>query len=428
MGSARFRQRLAPRLSRASVSANGELGALNWTLGLDSDANKFGGKGAGEFITSSQAIARERREEDVERSIEDLEASLALDWSGDNGHRATLNASASQRNETGRERSLRQPVNGDRVQRRFLAGEDEWESEIGADYSLPFADGRLKFIALVQYEDASERDIRIDRDAADMAFRNGAQLDEDTTQGEAIARLEYSWIPQADRNWQIALETARNRLDSGTVRSDLTETGLASITESDPETQVRETRHEADLTHGRPVLSGNLRLELSLGAEYAEITSQARQNRLSSTFVRPKGYVQAEWDPSTASTMTLRLERTVGQLDFDDFVGSRDINDGRDSAGNRELVPDQTWRLETRLDREIGTNSAVNLTVFHEEIEDLIDRVPLGEGRDGPRQYRQAHAGPASSSTPQSALSDGLRKACNGNSTWNGSMRASMTR
>jgi outer membrane receptor protein involved in Fe transport len=47
------------------------------------------------------------------------------------------------------------------------------------------------------------------------------------------------------------------------------------------------------------------------------------------------------------------------------------------TAGNPDLEPDRTWRLEAAWERRLTTSGALLLAVRHERIEDLVDRIPV---------------------------------------------------
>lgn len=378
----RFRRRLEPRYNRGNAAVNGSFGDISWTLGLQSEANRFGNKGP-EFLIDPGGALIERRDEDFEAQREYLEGSLALNWKPDGTREANLNASYVDFNNVRRLRGVRQPAGNDPFSRVFTGGEDEWNSEIGADYAFDWLGGRLKLIGLHRHEDSRQRDTVEARSLIDGDITESDRVDQDFVENEAVLRTEFGWVPGQGRDWQLAGEQAYNRLDAGALTFDPDGEGGFGPGTPDTPTRVEETRGEVSLTHGRQ-LAPRWRLQVSIAADYSEISSRRGDTALSRNFLRPKGYVQTSWEPGDASRLSLRLEREVGQLNFFDFVGSQDINRGNDNAGNRELVPDQTWRLEAELDRRFGEAGALTLVVFHEEIEDIIDRIPLGDGEDGP--------------------------------------------
>lgn len=385
---ARFRERLEPSLGDGSLSVSGETGNLDWTVGLENDANRFGHKGP-EFVTAADGTLLELRNEDLEGSEDYTEATLGLSWTPPSGHEANLNASYGLYYFNNRLRGTREAAGEPTVYRTFRRGEDEWNSELSGDYALPLLGGRMKLIGLFRHEDSRFRRRVTVRDGDDLTFLDGVRLDEDYIENEGILRAEYDWAWHEGHDWQIAAESAYNRLDAGASLFTAIADGEEVLEDRRTPTLVEENRYELSVTHSRP-LSERLDIQLSLGGEFSEISSEVGTDSQSESFIRPKGYLSATYAWSDATDITVRLEREVGQLDFFDFVASQDINNGNDSGANRNVVPEQVWRLEAELDRKFGALGAAELRVFHEEIEDRVDRVPLPGGGEGPGNIESA--------------------------------------
>ncbi|HEX5005537.1 MAG TPA: hypothetical protein VFV70_00410, partial [Hyphomonadaceae bacterium] len=69
--------------------------------------------------------------------------------------------------------------------------------------------------------------------------------------------------------------------------------------------------------------------------------------------------------------------RKVGQLDFGDFLSSVDLQDNNASAGNVDLVPEQSWILSSEINRKLGPWGAVKLVGEYDWIEDVVDQIPI---------------------------------------------------
>ena len=144
---------------------------------------------------------------------------------------------------------------------------------------------------------------------------------------------------------------------------------------------MEENRWEVNITHGR-ALTPKLRLQVSLGAEYSELT-QSGDNANAREFTRPKGFASLSWQADPSLKVTTRLEREVGQLDFYDFISSVNLNSDNGDEGNAELVPQQAWTLSVQTEKDYKAWGAATLKVYYSDIEDIVDRVPIGSG-DGP--------------------------------------------
>jgi len=378
-----LRRRLEPEFGEVSASVSGQRGDLSGTLSLENDPFRRGNNGI-EAVTDGAGGLIALRDEDRERTGVRSEITLNLGWTPPSGHVANLELAYALANRTSRERSLRMPLGAGDTLRRLQDGEDEWAAEASGDYAFPLAGGRLKLIGLIAHEDERERTI-ITRRPLGQQPGAGARSDEDAIENEVIARGEYSISPKPGRDWEAALELAYNRLDAGGRLFDLPAPAPASpaiLLQSDIPTQVEERRGEASLTHGRR-LGERLSMQVSGGVEYSRL-SQSGPSALARTFLRPFGYLASAYEVRSDLDLNLRVERSVGQLDFNDFVSSQDLNNNNPTAGNPQLVPDQTWLFEAELDADLGAAGAARLRVFREHISDIIDRVPIGADGEGP--------------------------------------------
>ena len=139
--------------------------------------------------------------------------------------------------------------------------------------------------------------------------------------------------------------------------------------------QVEEKRADAFLRGSwRPMPT--LTLEAGVRQEVSRVTSAGDVTLGKTlTFTKPRAAVTWAADPS--SQVRLRVEREVGQLNFDDFVASPNVaSTGVVVAGNPDLTPQQAWVFEAAYERRFWGAGAAVLTVRHFEIQDTIDRGP----------------------------------------------------
>jgi outer membrane receptor protein involved in Fe transport len=117
---------------------------------------------------------------------------------------------------------------------------------------------------------------------------------------------------------------------------------------------------------------------LEAGSRFeASRLSQSGDSHLSKTFFYPKPRALLSWAPDPRDQVRLLVEREVGQLTFSDFVGEASLSTGVITAGNPHLEPDKTWRYEAVFERHFGANGSIVLTARHEEISDVVDRIPV---------------------------------------------------
>lgn len=372
---ARMREVTTPYFDGGEISASGKSGDLEWTLGFESNPGVRGAVGDERLFSGGGTLLETRNEKFNWTSVRPS-VSGSLSWTEASGNRGNLNASYTIFEFELKDRSLRQNVNGGpRENRVFFRSEDEWNTEIGGDYEFGLGPGQLKLIGLYRYEHSPVKN-RLVSIASDGSSASESVFKQTIDETESILRGEYSWTPKPGRDWQIAGETAFNVLES---ESDLfTATGFAPLGPdqiTEPAAKVEEVRGDFAVTHGRS-LGENLTMQTSLGIEVSEI-SQSGAASASQTFTIPKGFISTSYNASEKITLSTRLERKVDQLNFFDFIASADLNNDQDRDANPDLVPEKSWRLELRAERDFGDWGAGSITLIGEEFEDYVGRIPL---------------------------------------------------
>ena len=120
-------------------------------------------------------------------------------------------------------------------------------------------------------------------------------------------------------------------------------------------------------------LEGGLRLETSTIKQSGDASAKE-------SFFYAKPRFQATWTPKANHQVRVRFERELGQLDFNDFVASSDFDDGNVHGGNVDLQPEQRWISEITYERRFWGEGIVSIGYRHDEIIDVIDRLPLPGG------------------------------------------------
>lgn len=386
-----FRNSNQPRLGTGNISIAGTKGKLDYTLTGTFDGFRGGGRGP-EIETDASGTVFEVAQEKAKFEGEDPEVSLALTYNQDAERTANLNISYRADNFNATDFSNRTAVTdrGLTEQVIFSRYEDETEGEISADYSFPVGSGVLKLIGVRAFEDSPSRS-QIEFFDRLTGRKEGVQFYSDGEEGETILRGEYSFAPQAGQDWQISAENAFNFLE---VNNRLFEAiGSADFAEEpldDPNVRVEEKRSEITVTHNR-TLSPKLNVQISLGAEISEITQSGNSSRVRE-FVRPKGFINASYAYDESFDIRFEADRRVGQLNFFDFVSSVNLANETEDASNPELVPVQYWNLAIELDKDFGEGNSALLRLFYEDIEDLVDRVPVGVDGDAVGNLDKASA------------------------------------
>lgn len=202
------------------------------------------------------------------------------------------------------------------------------------------------------------------------------EFDNDSLGGESIVRGTLKFR-QSDR-WAFegGGEVAYNFLDNA---SRYNQNG-GRVALPNAEVLVSELRGEIFAqTTFRP--SPKFTVEAGLRAEKSTI-SQSGDTDKSKSFFYPKPRLQLTWAPGAGHQIRLRAERSVGQLDFGDFSASTEINLGTVAGGNADLEPQKLTVYEVVYERRFWGKGAVELTLQHTEIDDVIDIIPLVGGFD----------------------------------------------
>ncbi|MEM9937229.1 MAG: TonB-dependent receptor plug domain-containing protein [Pseudomonadota bacterium] len=373
----RYRENLPPVRDWFEVSANGESGALAWTLGLETEPGRGASAGL-ERITNADNELIELREEDSTFISTFVKGSGSLAWTPSNGHIANLNTEYAIFEANEREASNRFDPDGTEVEQVvFQFAEDEWNSEVSGDYELDLGPGRLKFIGL-QRNEHSPTISRSFGGTLDNSDITEEVFERTVDESESILRGEYTLQTSETTDWQLSLEGALNTLESDARLFEAEGLGdLMPVDIGDPDITVEENRAETFITHGRQ-LSPKVRLQVSVGAEVSELMSDG-ENGQTRTFTRPKGSISTTWNVRDNLTVNTTLRREVGQLNFFDFVSNIDLNQGDDQTGNVDIVPEQSWELEIEAERDYGDWGAATFGVRAEALEDIVDQVPIGE-------------------------------------------------
>jgi len=251
----------------------------------------------------------------------------------------------------------------------------EFESlggEVSAAYQRPLSERWSSELLLIQtYERETQTSEAVGRRPTDLS-------EEAASAGETIGRGTLVWQASETAKLEFLAEGAFNTLDVESARS----TGGVPVILPVANVLVEERRGEigaiASLAFGDAFdLEAAARFETST----ITLTGDAEQEKTLSFF---KPSLLASWDVSASTQLRLRLEREVGQLDFEDFAASTDISDGVVSAGNPDLEPETADVFELAVEHRFWERGAATLTLRHEEVQSVVDLIPIDRRFDAP--------------------------------------------
>jgi outer membrane receptor for ferrienterochelin and colicins len=368
-----------PEFLAGSVSYTGKRGPLDYTLSLKNNYGR-GAFGGPIRIYDANHVLTETRREIYHSEYEEasIEAKFGLDGPGSSIAHLTLNYTPYWN--PARQLDHRLSVTGHTSARTITTKLDGYHSDINGDYEFALGTGRMKLIGLRHWEHAPEIDTSI------MAFGSG-ELDEgtrfsrDAHLGETIGRAEYRW-KSGKNDWQLSLERAFNSLDQKGDLFELNPSGeFVEVPFPEGSGKVTEVRYESIATLSRP-LASNLDVQLAAGGELSWL-DLVGDDHPARKFFRPKGSIDLGWHPSKSWDLSLKLRRRVGQIDFYDFISQQRLSSDRQDTGNANLVPPQSWEVETEFAHDLGPWGKTRLNLHYYLVHDIIDVIPIGEDGQG---------------------------------------------
>ncbi|MBI1199831.1 MAG: TonB-dependent receptor plug domain-containing protein [Phenylobacterium sp.] len=238
--------------------------------------------------------------------------------------------------------------------------------ELGANFTRPLlGDGKLELVGLRRSSDLDQTS-----SFAAPGTRQVFTIDRHTQ--ESIARGVVKRPLTASLSAEVGVEAARNSLRSRTRF----EVDGGDVPVPAANVQVRERRAEAFAKASwrlapKLTLDGQIRYERStIGADGDVVIGKTL------AFVKPRLLVT--WSPDADTQVRLRVEREVGQLDFDAFVAQSSLNTATGvTAGNPDLEPERAWVGEAAFERRFWDRGAVVITANHTEASGVVDRGPV---------------------------------------------------
>lgn len=257
--------------------------------------------------------------------------------------------------------------------RESLYEEDGTSGEFGAVYTRPMGSrftSETRFI----HEFGDFDSVSLSRGRVGATTNPEQRFEAIGNQSETILRSLIRFEKSAAVTLETGGEVAYNMLE---VDQAFSVGGVAVPLPSD-QIKVEETRGEA-FGKGTWRVRPNLTLEGGLRLEASTITQSGDADQEKSFFFA-KPRLQATWTPMPNNQLRFRFERELGQLDFGDFAASADLEDDTVFGGNVDLEPEQRWISELTYERRFLGDGIVSIGYRHDEIIDVIDRLPLPGG------------------------------------------------
>ena len=315
----------------------------------------------------------------------DPDGAVAASWAYDDGTNRTahLNARAGIERLALTQENHVTPVGGDVRDDRLTQRYATDSQELGGDVTRPLAGGGLKLVALATRRQRLFRDASFNRTQGGATILGGLTQTLTDRRDETLARLSWSRDRLAGWTVELGAEGALNRLDSQVDLFQLGSDGAATrIDLPIDHAVVTERRGEAFANAGRAV-TGKLHVDLGLTGEASRltVTGDATAER-TLKFLKPKATL--DWRPGSGWHAQLAVQRTVAQLQFEDFISGAELTNGRINGGNAQLLPQRAWEALATIEHPLLGDGQARLELGYQRISLLQDRVPTPDGFDAP--------------------------------------------
>jgi hypothetical protein len=364
-----------PRWYAASISYSGTTGPLDYTLSVENKPGRGAMGGDNYRILSPSGALVEQRHQVNWNSTDHAKLSTILKYTGKGGLQANLSADYDPYWSRGSNAQHRDRADGNDNVWTSLTHTSGFAYDVNGDVSVPLGGGRLKLIGLRHFEHAP---FLLDQRTvfASGAPDEGIRYGQDARTAETVGRVEYHW-KGGPNDWTLSFERADNQYQQYSTLASLKPDGsYADIPYPQGSGTVAEKRYEGLASLSRP-LSPKLDLQLAAGAEYSELGERGIGQK-PRHFFRPKGSVLLAWRPTPNWDASLKFERKVGQISFSDFLANQDIANNRGNDANPDLVPPQSWETTAEVGRTLGPWGKTRLKLYHYDIQDIVDHIPVG--------------------------------------------------
>jgi hypothetical protein len=353
----------------ARAEGSGKLGPGTWEGGLLIGQGQDGGYGEGDFVNVDPAL---KPQSAGHIHAQGEGATFILNGAAEEpllGGRLRVNT-----------RIARNPYDSDETDTftsptaqstREHQDDNPFQTEFGARYTHSLGQ-RMSLEAVLLRQDKTEGYADRFQTPSDLSV-----FHQDTTTAESIARAVLKFQQTTKLSWELGGEAADNTLEN---RSRLTDNG-ALVPIPAANVNVEEKRGEL---FGKVVWQAlkTITVEGGVREEGSDISSSGdvvQQKTL--YYTKPRALLT--WSPDDDTQVRFRLERSVGQLDFNSFVASTSFSAGVVTVGNPKLVPEQDLISEVAFERRFWGRGSAVVTLRHTEISQAVDRAPIFQAGGG---------------------------------------------
>lgn len=191
---------------------------------------------------------------------------------------------------------------------------------------------------------------------------------------EAVVRVQNDWSGISRHAIQFGAELAYNRLDARFSVANSVAGAVTNFPASN--VLVEETRFEPFVSDVWAI-APSWKIEAGAIAEFSKLTLSGDSAAARSfAFIKPRAI--ATWTINPQTTLELRAERQVAQLDFNEFATSVDVTVGNQvDAGNADLVPEKTTTFSALIRHKFLERGSIQFRGDYQKVSDTQDLVPI---------------------------------------------------
>jgi len=261
------------------------------------------------------------------------------------------------------------------------SGTDYTEFQLGADWTKTGANNwKIRLLGLTELNWRDQTSLLTDEvPVGTQVFLSDFKNSRDRI--ESILRGTYSKVGSSRLKPEFGSEIAFNQLKSTFNLFEEDEDGAIELDVPSANVKVAEIRAETFVNlvwqaSDTITVDGGMTFEFSR----IKVTGDA-DNTQTFKFLKPT--LNFTYNARDDLQFQLRTSRSVGQLNFQDFAASNDAGDDRVLAGNPDLSPDQTWRIEGSVDWRFNDKGSLVITPFYEWRSDVLEQIILPSGGSG---------------------------------------------
>lgn len=259
------------------------------------------------------------------------------------------------------------------VRRESRYQEDGSSGEFGAVFTRPLGSRLTSETRFIHEFDAADG-VAFSRTRLNSVDGPEQRFATDSQGTETILRSLLRYERSPSLTFETGGEVAYNMLETDQAFSN----GGVPVPLPSASVKVEETRGEV-FGRGTWRVRDNLTVESGLRMEGSTISQSGdADSEKTFTFIKPR--LLATWTPLSNNQFRVRFEREVGQLDFNAFAASAELQNENVLGGNIDLEPERRWISELAYEGRFWGDGVLSVTLRHDEINDAIDVIPLEDG------------------------------------------------